>query len=84
MLAEPGERHRRRRRGGTSHPARADADGLGARLAEAFGKYPDAGCSPGADAWADDGGGGLRVLLPRRALAWSAFPTDATRFDFPA
>ena len=27
---------------------------------------------------------GLRVLTPQRALAWFAFPTDATRFTFPS
>jgi len=67
---------------GESHPARADATDLGRRLAEAFGKYHAAGYSPGGDAWSGDDGGGLRVLVPQRALAWSAFPTDCTRFTF--
>ncbi|TNM68520.1 pyridoxamine 5'-phosphate oxidase [Streptomyces sp. NP160] len=67
---------------GESRSARADADGLGARLAGAFVKYHDAGYSPGADAWAGEDGGGLRVLVPRRALAWFSFPTDCTRFTF--
>lgn len=67
---------------GTSTAARAPADTLGARLAAAFGKYHDQGYRPGPDAWAGESGGGLRVLVPRRALAWFRFPDDATRFTF--
>lgn len=66
---------------GRSAAARADAGGLGARLAEAFGKYhPE--YAPGADSWAGEAGGGLRVITPHRALAWFAFPADCTRFTF--
>lgn len=67
---------------GRSLPTRAAADDLGARLSAAFVKYRDAGYSPAADAWSGDDGGGLRVLTPVRALAWFAFPSDATRFRF--
>ena len=67
---------------GRSAPTQAPADTLGARLAAAFGKYHDLGYSPAADAWAGEDGGGLRVLTPRRALAWFSFPTDATRYRF--
>lgn len=67
---------------GVSHPARADADDLGARLSAAFGKYSGDGYSPAADAWSGEDGGGLRVLTPHRAMAWFSFPTDATRFRF--
>jgi hypothetical protein len=67
---------------GQSRPARAPAETLGARISAAFGKYHASGYSPAADAWAGEDGGGLRVLTPRRALAWFAFPTDATRFQF--
>lgn len=67
---------------GVSEQTRADADGLGARLATAFEKYHDDGYSPAADAWAGDDGGGLRVLTPATAMAWFTFPTDATRFTF--
>jgi nitroimidazol reductase NimA-like FMN-containing flavoprotein (pyridoxamine 5'-phosphate oxidase superfamily) len=69
---------------GESQLARAEAESLGARIAEAFAKYHDLGYRPRADAWAGDDGGGLRVLTPRRALAWFTFPTDATRFHFDA
>jgi len=65
---------------GASTATRADADGLGARLAAAFAKYHDDGYAPAADAWSGDDGGGLRVLRPHRALAWFDFPTDCTRF----
>jgi hypothetical protein len=67
---------------GESLPARAPADTLGAKLSAAFGKYHEQGYRPEADAWAGEDGGGLRVLTPRRALAWFTFPTDATRFHF--
>jgi nitroimidazol reductase NimA-like FMN-containing flavoprotein (pyridoxamine 5'-phosphate oxidase superfamily) len=67
---------------GQSQPAQAPADGLGARISAAFSKYHDLGYKPAADAWAGDDGGGLRVITPRRALAWFAFPSDATRFRF--
>lgn len=67
---------------GTSVASRAEPDDLGARLADAFGKYRDAGYSPGADSWSGPDGGGLRIIRPSRALAWFAFPTDCTRFRF--
>ena len=67
---------------GTSRATRADPEPLGARLATAFTKYADAGYSPGADSWSGEDGGGLRVVTPRRVLAWTSFPTDCTRFTF--
>lgn len=67
---------------GRSDPARAEPDGLGGRLAEAFGKYHDDGYAPEADAWSGTDGGGLRVLRPRKVLAWVRYPVDATRFVF--
>jgi len=67
---------------GESHPTRASASDLGARLSAGFAKYHDLGYRPGTDAWAGEEGGGLRVLTPRTALAWFAFPADATRFRF--
>jgi hypothetical protein len=67
---------------GESHPTRADADGVGAQLAAAYSKYHKLGYSPGPDSWSGEHGGGLRVLTPKRALAWFSFPGDATRFTF--
>lgn len=67
---------------GESHASRAEADGLGARLSEAFGKYADLGYSPGPDSWSGEDGGGLRVIVPHRVLAWFSFPSDCSRFTF--
>jgi nitroimidazol reductase NimA-like FMN-containing flavoprotein (pyridoxamine 5'-phosphate oxidase superfamily) len=67
---------------GRSLATSAEPGGLGARISEAFGKYHAKGYSPAPDAWAGEGGGGLRVLTPVRAMAWFTFPTDATRFTF--
>lgn len=68
---------------GRSVATRAEPDGLGARLATAFRKYHDLGYAPGPDSWAGEAGGGLRVITPRRVLAWFEFPNDCTRFTFP-
>lgn len=69
---------------GESVAARADPDDLGARLSKAFTKYAggEYPYSPGPDAWSAEDGGGLRVITPRRAMAWFAFPKDCTRFRF--
>lgn len=51
---------------------------LAQRLAEAANtKYADYGYANDASAYAD-----ALALLPRRVIAWSAFPKDATRFIF--
>ena len=66
---------------GVSVTMNAEPAGLGVRLATAFEKYhPE--YAPGPDSWADEHGGGLRVITPKRALAWFAFPKDCTRFTF--
>ena len=54
-----------------------------ARLADAFGaKYePKYGYRPKADSWDE---GGLYAVMPRKVLAWGAFPTTTTRFLFGA
>jgi hypothetical protein len=67
---------------GSSVATRADPADLGTRLAAAFEKYHPQGYSPGPDSWSGAQGGGLRVITPRRALAWFSFPTDCTRFTF--
>ncbi|WP_131103379.1 pyridoxamine 5'-phosphate oxidase family protein [Ornithinimicrobium sufpigmenti] len=68
---------------GESHATSAEPDGLGVRLAEAFGKYAASGYSPAADSWSGPDGGGLRAIVPHRVLAWFDFPSDCTRFVFP-
>jgi len=57
---------------------------LGQRLsAEYARKYEKSGYAPSADAWSGEDAGGMRVLTPEKAIAWSVFPTDMTRFSFP-
>jgi len=66
---------------GLSTGTSAEPAELGARLSSAFEKYhPD--YAPGPDSWSGEQGGGLRVITPKRALAWFAFPKDCTRFVF--
>ncbi|MFC7405936.1 pyridoxamine 5'-phosphate oxidase family protein [Georgenia alba] len=67
---------------GESAATRASADGLGAELSRAFGKYAAFGYEPGPDSWSGPDGGGLRVITPKSALAWFSFPKDCTRFRF--
>lgn len=67
---------------GESHAVRADPAGLGAELADAYRKYASAGYQPGPESWAGEDGGGLRVIVPVRAMAWFDYPKDATRFVF--
>jgi hypothetical protein len=66
---------------GASIATRAAPDDLGTRLAAAFEKYHPQ-YAPAPDAWAAEAGGGLRVITPKRALAWFDFPKDCTRFTF--
>ncbi len=67
---------------GVSQAVRAAADGVGARIAEAFAKYHTLGYTPAADSWSGDDGGGLRTITPQRAMAWFSFPADCTRFSW--
>ena len=56
---------------------------LGERLSAEFGrKYGPLGYSPGPDAWSGEASGGLHVLAPKSAIAWTEFPADLTRFSF--
>lgn len=45
-------------------------------------KYADRGYAPGPDSWSGEDAGGMRVFIPRAAIAWSSFPDDLTRFSF--
>jgi nitroimidazol reductase NimA-like FMN-containing flavoprotein (pyridoxamine 5'-phosphate oxidase superfamily) len=59
------------------------AGALAERIAAEFRrKYADLGYAPEPDAWSGDHAGGLCVFTPARALAWTSFPTDMTRFRF--
>lgn len=56
---------------------------LGERLAAEYArKYKQVGYTPAADAWSDEIAGGMRLLTPEKAIAWTRFPTDMTRFAF--
>lgn len=68
---------------GTSGPAAPPGPELGGRLAAGFGKYHGMGYEPAAGAWEGDQAGGLCRLRPVKALAWSTFPEDVTRFRWP-
>ena len=62
---------------GRVRAARPDP-GLARRLAEeSAAKYPEYGAAPDPGAYVD-----ALALDPVRVLAWSAYPTDATRFVF--
>ena len=66
---------------GTAEETASPDRSLAERLADAFGgKYePRYGYRPDPDQWRE---GGLYVVRPRVAFAWSKFPGDATRFVF--
>ncbi|MGA8040216.1 MAG: pyridoxamine 5'-phosphate oxidase family protein [Acidimicrobiia bacterium] len=65
---------------GRSSPITGD---LGRRISNEYKrKYSGQGYSPEADAWSDAIAGGMRVVTPKLALAWSKFPADVTRFVF--
>lgn len=56
---------------------------LGERLAAEYArKYGAMGYAPAPDAWSDEIAGGMRTLSPQKAIAWSKFPDDMTRFVF--
>lgn len=56
---------------------------LGERISAEFKrKYAAKGYEPGPDSWSGADAGGLCVFRPRKAMAWSNFPSDATRFTF--
>jgi hypothetical protein len=68
---------------GTSVPADPPGLEFGARIADALtAKYADRGYSPGPDSWEGPDAGGLTVFSPLKALAWTDFPRDVTRFTF--
>ena len=68
---------------GTSQPSEPIGGDLGERLAAEYGrKYERLGYAPAADAWSAEDAGGMRVLTPEKAIAWTQFPTDMTRYVF--
>jgi hypothetical protein len=68
---------------GRAGPSTPPGPDLGSRLsAEYKRKYADRGYAPEPDAWEGPHAGGLCVFRPNTAIAWTVFPTDATRFRF--
>jgi hypothetical protein len=65
---------------GTAGAASVPDPELTVRVADGYrAKYGGAGYSPKPDSW---DGGGLWVVHPQCAFAWTKFPGDATRFRF--
>lgn len=68
---------------GASRPSQPIGGTLGERLAAEYSrKYEKLGYAPAADAWSDEHAGGMRVLTPDKAIAWTQFPADMTRYVF--
>lgn len=68
---------------GESGPTSPPGLELGTRLSADFRrKYADAGYTPPPDAWEGEAAGGLCRFTPVTGLAWTTFPTDATRYRF--
>lgn len=68
---------------GHSHASEPILGELGERLAAEYArKYKELGYAPEADAWSGELAGGMRVLTPKKAIAWANFPTDMTRYVF--
>lgn len=62
-----------------SHPLTGDfAEAVAAEYARKYGPV----YTPGRDAWSGADAGGMRVVTPIKAIAWSNFPRDVTRFKF--
>ncbi len=63
---------------GVAYEAGKPEPSLGERLSEAYtAKYRELGYAPGPDNWDN---GGLYVIIPQKAFAWTKFPTDTTRW----
>jgi hypothetical protein len=68
---------------GNSRPSQPIRGELGERLAAEYArKYELRGYAPAPDAWSGEDAGGMSVLTPEKAIAWSQFPTDLTRYLF--
>jgi nitroimidazol reductase NimA-like FMN-containing flavoprotein (pyridoxamine 5'-phosphate oxidase superfamily) len=66
---------------GEAHAAGRPERALAERVAAAYrAKYERHGYAPQPEQWDE---GGLYVMRPRTAFAWTTFPTDMTRWRFP-
>lgn len=55
---------------------------LGDRLAAEYARKYGPTYTPSPDQWSGEFAGGMRVMAPRKVMAWSDFPHDLTRFTF--
>ena len=69
---------------GRSIQARPIKGELGVRLAAEYARKYAPEYTPAAEQWSDEIAGGMRCLAPNKAIAWSEFPKDLTRFTFPS
>lgn len=67
---------------GVSTPSDPVSGGLGESLSEEFGRKYAPTYSPRPDSWSDEIAGGLRILTPKKVIAWSDYPKGLTRFTF--
>ena len=68
---------------GTSGPTTPPALETRQRLAEAMrAKYGSSGYAPDAASWTGPDAGGLCRFTPNKAMAWTEFPSDVTRYRF--
>ncbi|MCI0678001.1 MAG: hypothetical protein L0Z63_03030 [Actinobacteria bacterium] len=64
---------------GRPHVVRGE---LGERLSAEYARKYSPAYTPGPDSWSGPHAGGLRMMRPIKALAWTSFPSDVTRFTF--
>lgn len=57
---------------------------LGERLAAEYARKYAPEYTPDPGQWSGDLSGGMRYLQPQKAMAWTEFPNDLTRFTFPS
>lgn len=67
---------------GRSVPCDPITGELGERLAAEYARKYAPEYQPEPDSWSDDIAGGMRKVIPEKALAWTGFPKDLTRFIF--
>lgn len=67
---------------GTSGPSAPILGELGERLATEYARKYGPTYTPAPDAWSDEVAGGMMVLTPLKAIGWTEFPADLTRYTF--
>jgi len=67
---------------GTSTASEPLSGPLSERVSGEFARKYAPDYTPSPDSWSGETAGGMRVVTPRRVLAWFDFPRDLTRFSF--